>query len=81
MNRDRMQMKPQYPIPDDVLNIIDNLLSKSTGSELEKQTALRIAAFAYNAGTNAGIHSALVQLEETELFIQTLTEQCEEIAL
>jgi hypothetical protein len=75
-----MQMKPQYPIPNDILNAINSMLSRATESEPCKQVAFRIAAFAYNAGINVGLDSALEQLEETHLFIQTLTEQHEEIA-
>ncbi len=76
-----MQMKTQYSIPDNVLNVINGMLSRATESEPCKQVAFRIAAFAYNAGINAGMHSALVQLEETQLFIQTLTKQCEELVI
>jgi hypothetical protein len=73
-----MQIKSQHIIPDDVMNVISSMLSEATESDPCKQVALRIAAFAYSAGINAGLHSALEQLEETHSFIQTLTEQREE---
>jgi hypothetical protein len=75
-----MQMNLQYTIPNDVLNVINSMLSGATESEPCKQVAFRIAAFAYNDGINVGLDSALEQLEETHLFIRTLTEQHEEIA-
>ena len=76
-----MQMNLQYPIPDDVMNVITNMLSGATESEPCKQVAFRIATFAFNAGINTGLYSALGQLEETQSFIQILTEQCEKATL
>lgn len=75
-----MQIKSPNTIPDDVMNVIAGILNGATESEPCKQIALRIANFAYNAGINDGLHAALEQLEETHLFIQTLTDHREETA-
>jgi hypothetical protein len=74
-------MKPQYPIPSDVMNVITNMLGGATESEPCKQVAFRIATFAFNAGITAGLYSALSQLEEKQIFIQALTKQREKVVL